>query len=153
MPQSIILTNAGFWVGTGSASADRDLSNRLLSLSWSDEYDDHDVTVMGSTTRIRAIGLGEANIDAEVMQSYTTTDGGENIDNILNELRDLSATGKPFLVRMRKTNAGRTTTNPEYSMLAVMSKRTIFDGSVGDVLKTPITFLSASEISRVVTSS
>lgn len=153
MPQSIILTNAGIWVGTGSASADRDLSNRTRSISWTDEADEHDVTVMGSTTRIRAIGLSESNIDMEVMASYTTTDGGENIDQLLATLEDLSATGKPFLVRMRKTNAGRSTTNPEYSMLAVMSKRTIFDGEVGDVLMSPITFLSASDVSRVTTSS
>jgi hypothetical protein len=153
MPQSIILTNAGFWVGTGSASADRDISNRTRSISWSDEADEHDVTVMGSTTRVRAIGLTESNIDLEVMSSYTTTDGGENIDSILQTLTDLSATGKPFLVRMRRTNAGKSSTNPEYSMLAVMSKRTIFDGEVGDVLMSPITFLSASDVTRSAVSS
>ena len=153
MPQSIILTNAGIWVGTGSASADRDISNRTTSIAWNNEFDEHDVTVMGSTFRVRAIGLGESNLDVEVMQSYTTTDGGENIDSILETLKDLSATGKPFLVRMRKTNAGRSTTNPEYSMLAVMSKQTIFDGDIGDVLKSSITFLSASDVTRVTTSS
>lgn len=148
MPQSIILTNAGVWVGTGSASADRDISNRTRNISWTEEFDEHDVTVMGSTTRLRAIGLGESNIDIEVMQSYTTTDGGENIDALFQTLQDLSATGKPFLVRMRRTNAGKSSTNPEYSMLSVMSKRTIFDGEVGDVLMNPITFLSAGEVTR-----
>ena len=153
MPQSIILTNAGFFVGTGSASADRDISNRTRSISWTDEADEHDVTVMGSTTRIRAIGLSESNIDLEVMQSYTTTDGGENIDALLATLEDLSATGKPFLVRMRRTNAGKSATNPEYSMLAVMSKRTIVDGEVGGVLMSPITFLSAGDVTRSAVSS
>lgn len=153
MPQAIILTNAGIWIGTGSASADRDLSNRCRSIKWTDEADEHDVTVMGSTTRVRAIGLSESNIDIEVMQSYTTTDGGENIDNILATLEDLSATGKPFLVRMRRTNGARSATNPEYSMLAVMSKRTIFDGEVGDVLMSPISLLSASDVTRLAASS
>lgn len=153
MPQSIILTNAGIWVGTGSASADRDLSNRTTNISWAEEFDEHDVTVMGSTTRLRAIGLGESSIDVEVLQSYTTTDGGENIDNVVNELRDLSATGKPFLVRIRKTNGPKSATNPEYSMLSVMSKRNIFDGSVGDVLMNSLTFLSAGDVSRSAVSS
>lgn len=153
MPQSIVLTNAGIWVGTGSASADRDISNRTRSITWTEEFDEHDVTVMGSTTRVRAIGLGESNIDIEVMQSYTTTDGGENIDSLLDTLRDLSATGKAFLVRMRKTNAGKSSTNPEYSMLSVLSKRTIFDGEVGDVLMNPLTFLSAGDITRSAVSS
>jgi hypothetical protein len=153
MGNAIILTNAGIWVGTGSASADRDISNRTRSISWTDEAEEHDVTVMGSTTRVRAIGLSESSIDIEVLQSYTTTDGGENIDSLLATLVDISATGGKFLVRMRKTNAGKSSTNPEYSMLSVISKRTIFDGEVGDVLMNPITFLSAGDVTRSAVSS
>ena len=153
MPQSIILTNALVAIGTGSASADRDLSNRVMSVKWDEKFEEHDVTTMGSTVRQRAIGLGESSIECEVMQSYTTTDGGENIDDLVNTLRDRSATGGRFLVRVRKTNAGRSTTNPEYSMLCVMSERTILDGKVGEVLNNKLTFLSADDLSRVVTSS
>lgn len=153
MGNAIILTNAMIAIGTGTASADRDISNRTTKVSWTEEFDEHDVTVMGSTTRVRAIGLGEASIDVEVLQSYTTTDGGENIDTIIDTLRDVSATGGKFLVRVRKANSGRSATNPEYSMPCVMSKRTIFDGEVGDVLMNPITFLSAGDIARVTTSS
>ena len=153
MPQTIILNNALVAVGTGSASADRDISNRLMSVKWQESFEEHDVTTMGSTTRQRAIGLGESSIDCEVMQSYTTTDGGENIDSLVDILRDRSATGGRFLVRVRKTNAGRSTTNPEYSMLCVMSERTIIDGEVGAALKNSLTFLSADDLSRVVTSS
>lgn len=153
MGNAQILTNALVALGTGSASADRDISNRCTKITWNEEFDEHDVTVMGSTTRVRAIGLGQSSIDVEVLQSYTTTDGGENIDQIADTLRDISATGGKFLVRVRKTNAGRSTTNPEYSMLCVMSKRTIFDGSIGDVLMNPLTFLSAGDVSRVTTSS
>ena len=153
MGNAIILTNAMIALGTGTASADRDISNRTTKVSWTEEFDEHDVTVMGSTTRVRAIGLGESSIDVEVLQSYTTTDGGENIDNIVDTLRDISATGGKFLVRMRKTNAGRSTTNPEYSMTCVMSKRNIFDGSIGDVLMNSLSFLSAGDVTRVTTSS
>lgn len=153
MGNAIILTNAMIAIGTGTASADRDISNRTRTISWNEEFDEHDVTVMGSTTRVRAIGLGESSIDVEVLQSYTTTDGGENIDSIVDTLRDVSATGGKFLVRVRKTNAGRSSTNPEYSMMAVMSKRNIFDGEVGDVLMNSLTFLSAGDIARVTTSS
>lgn len=153
MPNAIILTNAGIWVGTGSASADRDISNRVKSIAWSEEFEEHDVTTMGSTVRQRAIGLGESSIDCEVMQSYTTTDGGENIDNLVNEFRDLSATGKKFLVRVRRQNANRSATNPEYSMLCVMAQRTIFDGEVGDVLMNSLSFLSADDITRLASSS
>lgn len=153
MGRAIITSNALIAVGTGTASADRDLSNRCKKMKWDETFEEHDVTVMGNTTRVRAIGLGESSVDVELLQSYTTTDGGENIDSLVNTLRDLSATGGSFLVRMRKTNAVRSSTNPEYSMLAVMSKRTIFDGQVGDVLMNPLTFLSAGDVTRVETSS
>lgn len=150
---SIILTNALVAVGTGTASADRDISNRLLSVSWSEKFDEHDVTTMGSTNRVRALGLGEASIDLEVMQSYSTADVGENIDSILQTLRDLSATGKKFLVRFRPVSGNRSGSNPEYSMLSVMSGRNIVDGKIGDPQKNKLTFLSAGDVLRVTTSS
>lgn len=150
MPNVTILTNALFAIGTGTASADRDLSNRLKKLTWDESFDDHDVTTMGSTVRVRAIGLGEAEISAEVMQSYSTADAGENIDNIVNELRTLSQSGSKFLVRMRPVATSRGAANPEYTMLAVMGERTIFDGNVGDPLMNTLTFLSAGDISRSV---
>lgn len=150
MPNVTIVTNSLFAVGTGTSSADRDLSNRLTKLTWTEQFDDHDVTTMGSTVRVRAIGLGEAEVTAEVMQSYSTADAGENIDNIVNELRTLSQSGSKFLLRMRPVNAARGASNPEYSMLAVMAERTIFDGQVGDPLKNPLTFLSAGDITRSV---
>jgi hypothetical protein len=148
MPNTIILTNAFFAVGTGTASADRNISNRLKKLTWNESFDDHDVTVMGSTTRVRAIGLGEADISAEVMQAYDTGDAGENIDQLVENLRTVSQAGLKFLVRMRPYSANRTATNPEYSMLAVMGERTIFDGQVGDPLGNTLTFLSAGDITR-----
>lgn len=153
MPQVIVLTNALLAIGTGSASADRDISNRVKKITWNEEFEEHDVTTMGSTTRQRAIGLGESSIDFDTMMSYTTTDGGENIDQLAQDLIDLSATGKRFLVRLRKTNANRSATNPEYSMLCVMAKRTIFDGEVGDVLMNSLSFLSADTMTRVAASS
>lgn len=153
MGDAIILTNAFFAVGTGTASADRNLSPRLKKLTWNEKFDDHDVTCMGSTTRVRAIGLGEADVTAELMQSYSTADAAENIDALVNNLRTVSQGGGKFLIRMRPYDANRSGTNPEYSMLAVMAERTIFDGQVGDPLMNPLTFLSAGDITRATASS
>ena len=153
MGQAIVLTNALIAVGTGTASADRDLSNRVKSIKWGEEFEEHDVTCMGATVRARAIGLSASSIDVELLQSYTTSDGGENVDDLVNTWRDLSASGKQFLVRVRKTNAGRSATNPEYAMPCVMAKRNIFDAEVGDVLMNSLSFLSAGDVSRVASSS
>jgi hypothetical protein len=154
MPDAIIQLDQGFWIGTGTASADRNLSNRLLSVTWTEKFDDHDVTVMGSTTRVRAIGLGESNIKAEFMHAYSTADAAENLDAIVDTLRTVSQNGGRFLVRVRsQASVIRGATNPEYQMACVMAERTIVDGSVGDVLKNPITFLSADSVRRFACSS
>src|SRR3990172_7290157 len=105
MPDPIILTDALLAVGTGTASADRNLSNRLKSLTWNVEYEDHDVTTMGSSQRIHALGLYDSSLDGEMLMSYSTGDGGENVDSVLQTLQDLSASGKSFLVRLRPKNA------------------------------------------------
>lgn len=148
MPDAIILTDALLAVGTGTASADRDISNRLRSVNWTKEFEDHDVTTMGSSQRVHVLGLSDSTIEGELMSSYSTGDAGENIDSLLQTLEDISATGKSFLVRLRKKNANRSASNPEYSMLARLQSRNIFDGEVGAVLQTPFTFLSAGDITR-----
>lgn len=153
MPDAIIMLNQQLWVGTGTASADRNLSNRLLSCQWTEKFDDHDVTVMGSTTRIRAIGLGESDIKAEFMHNYSTSDAGENLDQLFENLKSVSQAGGKFLVRIRPFSGNRGATNPEYSMACVMAERTIFDGAVGDPLKNPITFLSADSVVRATVTS
>src|SRR3990167_11234847 len=148
MGDTVIFSNALIAVGTGTASADRVLSGRARNITWTEEFEDHDVTVFGSTNRVRAVGLGESDLDIELMQSYASADSEENIDSLLNTLRDLSATGKKFLVRFRPVNAARNATNPEYSMLAIMTKRNIVDGEVAAPLMNPITLLSAGDITR-----
>ncbi len=148
MPDTIIQTNSLIAVGTGTASADRDISNRVRSVDFTEEFEDHDVTVMGSGNRIHALGLGDANFEAELMLSYNTADGGENIDSLQQTLTDRSASGKKFLIRYRSVNTNRSASNPEYSMLAVMQRRTIAAGEVGAPAMTPFTLLGAGDLTR-----
>lgn len=152
MGNAIIFTNPMIMVGTGSASADRDISDRTRKITWTEEFEDHDVTCFGSSTRAHALGMADCKLDLEVMQSYGTADGGENIDNLLSTLRDISATGKKFLVKFRPSNACATGTNPQYTMLAIMSKRNIVDGEVGAALTNPISLMSAGDMTRATSS-
>jgi hypothetical protein len=153
MGDPIILTDALLAVGTGTASADRDISNRLRSISWNQEFEDHDVTTMGSTQRVHALGLSDGSLEGELLMSYSTADAGENIDRLLETLNDLSATGKSFLVRLRPKNAAKNATNPEYSMLAKSAKKTIIEGEVGNPQMTGFIFLPAGNITRATASS
>ena len=148
MGDVIIWTNPLIAIGTGTASADRNISDRTRSVKWGEEFDDHDVTCFGSTVRVHALGLGDASLDIELMQSYNSGDGGENVDALINTLRDISATGRKFLVKFRPVNSSRGATNPEYSMLAIMAKRTIVDGEVASPLQNNSTLMSAGDITR-----
>jgi hypothetical protein len=148
MGDVVIFTNALIAVGTGTASADRVISGRCRSLSWNEEFEDHDVTTFGSTNRVHALGLGDASIDIELMQSYSSADGEENIDVLVGTLRDLSASGRKFLFRFRPVNSSRGATNPEYSMLAIQANRTIVDGEVATPLVNTLSFMSAGDITR-----
>ena len=143
-----VFTNPLIAIGTGTASADRNLSNRARSLSWTEEFEDHDITTFGDTRRAHAVGLGDSTLDLEFLQSYATADGGENVDLLFNTILDLSASGKAVLFRFRPINAARNATNPEYSMLVRMTGRTIADGEIGAVLTNPISLLAAGDITR-----
>lgn len=153
MGNVILFTNPLIAIGTGTASADREISNRATKVTWTEEFEDHDVTTFGSSNRVRALGLADSNLDVDLMQSYSTADGGENIDDLLTTLRDLSATGKKFMVRFRPVNAARSASNPEYTMLCIQTKRNVVDGEVSTPLTQSISFLSAGDLTRVATSS
>lgn len=148
MGDVVIFTNALIAIGTGTASADRNISARCRSLSWNEEFEDHDVTTFGSSNRVHALGLGEASMDIELMQSYSSADNEENVDYLVSTLRDISASGRKFLVRFRPVNSSRGATNPEYSMLAIMAKRTIADGEVATPLMNTISIMSAGDVTR-----
>ena len=150
---STIFTNAKLVVSTSTSAGTRDISNRLMEVELSEEFEEHDDTTMGLTSRSRAIGLGTWSINCTVLQAFATADGGENIDQLVNTWRDISSTGNKFLVELRKANADRDNTNPEYSGLVVMRTRQPLRGAVGDLLTQDIEFLSAGDLTRTTATS
>jgi hypothetical protein len=116
--------------------------------------DEHDDTVMGMTAHSRVIGLESWQFSMGLLQSFSTSDAGENTNSIMRELYALSKAGQKFLVTVRKNSTQLLgLANPTWSGLCVLKNYNPLDGEVGDLLKTDVTFLGSGNLSESVTSS
>src|SRR6185295_19637993 len=116
--QSEIFTNAQVLVSTSTALGTRDLSNRTMKIELSRQKDDHDDTVMGNTAHTYIMGLEKWSFKTDMIQSFSTADGGENTNNILDTLFNLPSNSQKFLVTVRKTlGTARGPANPEWNGL------------------------------------
>ncbi len=152
---SEIFTNARVLVSTSTATGTRDLSNRTMKVGLTRDGDEHDDTVMGMTAHSRVIGLEKWSFKMDVIQSFSTTDQGENTNSIFRELYNLrSSAQQKFLVNIRKTNGtARSASNPEWEGLCVLKNYDPLNGAVGDLLKTSIELLGSGNLSEYTSSS
>ena len=151
---SEIFNSAFVLVSTSTATGTRDLSNRVTKVTLDRDGDEHDDTVMGLTAHSRVIGLESWQFSMGMIQSFSTTDAGENTNKILRELYNVSKAGGKFLVSVRKHSTQLLGEgNPTWSGLCVLKNYNPLDGEVGDLLKTEVTFLGSGNLSESVTSS
>lgn len=151
---SEIFNSAYVLVSTSTGTGTRDLSNRVMKVTLSRDADEHDDTVMGLTAHSRVVGLESWEFSMGMLQSFSTTDGGENTNSILRELYTLSKAGGKFSVSVRKHSTQPLGVgNPTWSGLCVLKGYNPLDGEVGDLLKTDVTFLGSGNLSESVTSS
>ena len=152
--QSEVFTDAFVLVSTSTAIGTRDLSNRTMKVQLTRSKDDHDDTTMGSTAHTYIMGLEKWSFKTDMIQSFSTADGGENTDALFDTLMNLPAGAQKFLVSVRKTNnAVKGVANPTYSGLCVFKGFDPLSGGVGDLLKSSVEFTGSSNLSRSVTSS
>ena len=152
---SEIFTNASVIISTSTAVGSNDLSNRVMKLVLTREGDEHDDTVMGLTAHSRIIGLEKWSFKTDMIQSFSTSDGGLNTNQLLNTLYSLrTSLNQKFMVTVRKdATAIRSTSNPEWSGLCVLKGYDPINGGVGDLLKSSVEFLGSGNLSQVTTSS
>jgi hypothetical protein len=151
---SEIFNSAYVLISTSTATGTRDLSSRTMKVTLERDGDEHDDTVMGNTAHSTVIGLEKWKFAMSMLQSFSTTDGGENTNTILRELYNTSKAGNKFLVTVRKHSTQLLgLANPTWSGLCVLKGYKPLDGSVGDLLKTECDFLGSGNLSESVTSS
>lgn len=114
-----------------------DLSDHVRSVTVSMSSEDVDITAMGADSRAHAPGLRDDRVEIEWLQDYASSE----VDATLNTFVG-NATGATLLVVPVNTTVS--TTNPSYSMTAILLDYQPISGTVGEANTITTTFLPAA---------
>ena len=119
-----------------------DFSSSLNSVELAQEADDLETTAFGSTWRTRIGGLKQASLTLNFMQDFAAG----SVDATLNGLLGSIAT-----VVIKPTSSAVGTTNPSYTMTALVTQYSPFASSVGDVATLSVTWPVSGSVVRAIT--
>ena len=114
-------------------------SDSLNSVELAQEADNLETTAFGSTWRTRIGGLKQATLTLNFMQD---TAAG-SVDATLNPLLGSLAT-----VIIKNTSATVSSTNPTYTMTALVTQYSPFASSVGDIATFSVTWPVSGTVTR-----
>jgi len=115
-----------------------DISNHVQSVDIEVTRDEVDVTSMGDVNKEIVLGLGDVTMTVNVFNDYA-------VGNIDSQMFALNATNTPFTVEIRPTTAARSTSNPGYTMSALMPNYHPIAGSIGDAVSSELVFRNAAQ--------
>jgi hypothetical protein len=116
-----------------------DFSQSLNSVELSQEADDLETTAFGSSWRTRIGGLKQASLTLNFMQDFAAG----SVDAILNPLL-----GQIGTVVLKPTSGTVTSTNPTYTMTALVTQYSPFASSVGDIATLSVTWPVSGSVVR-----
>jgi hypothetical protein len=116
-----------------------DFSTNLNSVELSQEADDLETTAFGQSWRSRIGGLNNASITLNFMQDFAAG----SVDATLNPLLGSIAT-----VVIKPTSGTVNSTNPTYTMTALVTQYSPFASSVGDIATLSVTFPISGTVTR-----
>lgn len=123
-----------------------DLSDHVRSVSINSERDIVDVTGMGASNKEYLASTGDASIEVEFLNDYAAS----SVDATL---WPLHANKTVFAMTVKPVSATTSTTNPAYSMTAILPNYNPIAGGIGEALTTTVTFQNShqSGITRATT--
>jgi hypothetical protein len=123
-----------------------DLSDHVREVRVTMSAEDLDATAMGAQSRAHAVGLRDDRMEVTFLQDYATS----KVDATLSPLVSSSTA---FTVTAKPTSSAVSTTNPSYTMSALLFDYNPIDASVGEISMPEVTFLPApgSKITRGTT--
>ena len=116
-----------------------DFSTSLNSVELSQEAADLEPTAFGSSWRTRIGGLKQASLTLNFMQDFAAG----SVDAILNPLL-----GQIGTVVLKPTSGTVTSTNPTYTMTALVTQYSPFASSVGDIATLSVTWPVSGSVVR-----
>lgn len=128
----LVLTNAQVLVNAV------DISNHVQSVTIESTRDEVDVTSMGDNNKEIVLGLGDVTFTVTVFNDYA-------VGSIDATMFPLHTTNTPFAVEVRPVNGARSTSNPGYTITALLPQYHPIAGSVGDAVTTDLVFRNAAQ--------
>lgn len=128
----LVLTNAQVFVNSV------DVSNHVQSVDIESQRDEVDVTSMGDTSKEIVLGLGDVTFTITVYNDYA-------VGNIDSQMFSLHQTNTAFPVEVRPVNGARSTSNPGYTITALLPQYHPIQGSVADAVTTDLVFRNAAQ--------
>lgn len=123
-----------------------DLSDHVRSVNIASEHDLVDTTGMGASNKSYVASIGDGSIEVEFLNDYAAS----SVDATL---WPLHANKTVFSMTVKPVSAATSTTNPAYSMTAILPSYNPISGGIGDALTTTVTFQNnhQSGITRATT--
>ena len=115
-----------------------DLSDHIDTLIVAEKWDDNDVSSLGATAHEHLLGLADPTIQLDFFQDF-------EVSEVHATLGPLAGSNSPFpIVITTDGRIGVSTTNPKFTMQALMPNYDILNGTIGKPSKTSVTFVNAS---------
>jgi hypothetical protein len=116
-----------------------DFSTSLNSVELSQEADDIETTAFGSSWRTRIGGLKQASLTLNFMQDFAAGSVDATLNPLLGSIATVVITG---------TSGTVTSTNPSYSMTALVTQYSPFASSVGDIATLSVSWPVTGSVTR-----
>jgi hypothetical protein len=129
----IVLTNPSITIGGV------DLSDHINNITLETKYDIVETTTFGSTAKTRVAGLADNQITLDFMQDFAASSVEATIYPLL---------GTTTTIVIKPVAGTTTTTNPQYSVSALVSDWTPLKGGIGQLASASVTWPVSGTITK-----
>jgi len=130
----IVLTNPSITIGGV------DLSDHINNITLETKYDIIETTTFGSTAKTRVAGLADNQITLDFMQDFAASSVEATIYPLL---------GTSTTIVIKPVAGSTTTTNPQYTVSALVADWTPLKGGVGQLATASVTWPVSGTIAKV----
>jgi len=130
----IVLTNPSITIGGV------DLSDHINNITLETKYDIIETTTFGSTAKTRVAGLADNQITLDFMQDFANGSVEATIYPLL---------GTTTSIVIKPVAGSTTTTNPQYTVSALVADWTPLKGGVGQLATASVTWPVSGTIAKV----
>jgi hypothetical protein len=129
----IVLTNPSITVGGV------DLSDHISNITLETKYDIIETTTFGSTSKTRVAGLADNQITLDFMQDF----GASSVEATIYPLLGTTTT-----IVVQPVAGSATTTNPKYTVSALVADWTPLKGGIGQLATASVTWPVSGAITK-----